>query len=339
MLLAIVLGADLPRHPVRPAGRADRGELRHRACATAARARLPAGLGDGGWSGAADRHRHPQRHRQHRRHLLVHHRLRRRHARRAGADAPAAGRPGRAVRPRVGGPRRAEDAISDAARSERTRPEVPGGDDGRMPIRPLTPDALTRRDRRRRSTRAGPGRVRVLVDGAAAARPEVLADALVDPLRVRSRPVVRVSAWDYLRPASVRLERGRTDPDAFYDDWLDAGALVREVLAPIGSRRERPGPARLLGRRQSTGPAARAGGARRRRASWSSTARCCSAAACRPSWRVHLASRPPRSTRRTPPTRPGPCPPTPATTDEVDPLARRRPRRPRRPPDRPALQT
>jgi hypothetical protein len=30
----------------------------------------------------------------------------------------------------------------------------------------------------------------------------------------------------------VRLERGREDPDAFSDDWLDEGALVREVLRP-----------------------------------------------------------------------------------------------------------
>jgi hypothetical protein len=104
---------------------------------------------------------------------------------------------------------------------------------GRMPIRPLTPDALTD-ELVAAIERAGPGRVRVLVDGAPPARTEVLADALVDPLRVRSRPVVRVSAWDFLRPASVRLERGRTDPDSFYDDWLDAGALVREVLAPMG---------------------------------------------------------------------------------------------------------
>ncbi|GAA4930074.1 hypothetical protein EV188_101319 [Actinomycetospora succinea] len=102
-----------------------------------------------------------------------------------------------------------------------------------MPIRPLTPEALAA-EIVAAVERAGPGHVRVLVDGAPPARPEVLADALVDPLRVRSRPVVRVSAWDFLRPASVRLERGRTDPDSFYDDWLDGGALVREVLAPLG---------------------------------------------------------------------------------------------------------
>lgn len=102
-----------------------------------------------------------------------------------------------------------------------------------MPIRPVSPDVLVREVVA--AVDALPGRVRVLVDGAEAATPEVLADALVDPLRVRSRPVVRVSAWDYLRPASVRLERGREDPDAFYDDWLDTGALVREVLGAVDS--------------------------------------------------------------------------------------------------------
>ncbi|GAA4844922.1 uridine kinase [Actinomycetospora corticicola] len=115
-----------------------------------------------------------------------------------------------------------------------------------MSIAPLAPDVLLDRlveavhalplpdggsgDGAQRSST--PGAVRVLVDGAAAARPDRWADGLVDRLQRLSRPVLRVSAWDFLRPASVRLERGRTDPDSFYDDWLDAGALVREVLAP-----------------------------------------------------------------------------------------------------------
>ena len=123
-----------------------------------------------------------------------------------------------------------------------------------MSIAPLTPDALLDRlteavhalplpgrdghadrgsgDGAQRSPT--PGAVRVLLDGAAAARPDRWADGLVDRLQRLSRPVLRVSAWDFLRPASVRLERGRTDPDSFYDDWLDAGALTREVLAPLG---------------------------------------------------------------------------------------------------------
>lgn len=51
---------------------------------------------------------------------------------------------------------------------------------------------------------------------------------------MRPPPPVRVTAAGFLRPASVRLERGRRDPDALYELALDTGALVREVLAPLG---------------------------------------------------------------------------------------------------------
>lgn len=75
-----------------------------------------------------------------------------------------------------------------------------------------------------------PGRLRVAVDGAPAAAPERLADALVEPLQVLGRPVIRVQAQDFLRPASLRYEHGRTDPDSRYSDWLDEGGLRREAL-------------------------------------------------------------------------------------------------------------
>lgn len=77
------------------------------------------------------------------------------------------------------------------------------------------------------------GWLRVAVDGARAARPEQLADALVDPLRLRGHAPVRVDLRDFLRPASVRLEQGRTNPGAYYEQWYDLGALAREVLAPL----------------------------------------------------------------------------------------------------------
>jgi hypothetical protein len=80
----------------------------------------------------------------------------------------------------------------------------------------------------------GSGHVRVAVDGAPAAGPAQLADALVGPLRVRGRPAVRISAGDFLRPASLRLEFGRDDPDSFYSGWLDEAGLTREVLGPAG---------------------------------------------------------------------------------------------------------
>lgn len=76
--------------------------------------------------------------------------------------------------------------------------------------------------------------LRVAVDGHPAAGAAALADALVDPLRVLGRPVLRVESQWFLRPASIRLEHGRTDPDAFFDDRLDVPALRREVLDPLG---------------------------------------------------------------------------------------------------------
>jgi hypothetical protein len=80
-----------------------------------------------------------------------------------------------------------------------------------------------------------PGRVRVLVDGAPPTRPDALADALVEPLRAVGRPVARVHADDFLRPASIRFEHGRHDADAYLEDRLDVGALGREVLDPFAA--------------------------------------------------------------------------------------------------------
>jgi hypothetical protein len=80
--------------------------------------------------------------------------------------------------------------------------------------------------------------VRLLVDGHPSAHPELLADALVAPLEAAGRPVARVSARDFLRPRSLRLERGREDPDSLLHDWIDVGALNREVLTRVVDRQE-----------------------------------------------------------------------------------------------------
>ncbi|MGW4668364.1 uridine kinase [Streptosporangium sandarakinum] len=103
-----------------------------------------------------------------------------------------------------------------------------------MRIRPITPSLLVEELADRITAAPRDAWVRVALDGAPAARPEDLADALAGPLRLRGREVMRVSARDFLRPASLRLEHGRTDPDAYYDDWLDLKGLVREVLGPLG---------------------------------------------------------------------------------------------------------
>nr|MDT0657469.1 uridine kinase [Micromonospora sp. DSM 115978] len=103
-----------------------------------------------------------------------------------------------------------------------------------MRVRPVTPELLVEELADRLAGRRPDGWLRVAVDGPPAAAPERLAAALVDPLRVRGRPALAVRAGDFLRPASLRYEHGRTNPDAYYDGWLDEAALRREVLDPLG---------------------------------------------------------------------------------------------------------
>jgi hypothetical protein len=120
-------------------------------------------------------------------------------------------------------------------RGERPRVAGVGGarQDGGVRIRAVSPSLLVEEVAERIAAVEGSW-VRVAVDGAPPAGTRELADALVGPLRLRGREVVRVSAGDFLRPASLRFEHGRTDPDVFYDEWLDSAALGREVLDPLG---------------------------------------------------------------------------------------------------------
>ncbi len=99
-----------------------------------------------------------------------------------------------------------------------------------MPPRPTAPHLLPDLLGDLLADRRGDRPLRVAVDGAGPTHPDRVAGSLVDPLRIRGRRAVLVDSGWFLRPASLRLERGRTDPDAFFDDWLDAGALRREVL-------------------------------------------------------------------------------------------------------------
>ena len=74
---------------------------------------------------------------------------------------------------------------------------------------------------------------RVALDGAPAARPGELAERVAEALRVRGRPSLVVGTEGFLRPASLRLEYGRQDVEAYYDGWFDTGALWREVFGPL----------------------------------------------------------------------------------------------------------
>lgn len=135
-------------------------------------------------------------------------------------------------------------------------------------FRPLSPAALAREvSQRCLATQREAEVLRVAVDGADAAVPGALADAVAALLREQGRPCVRVSLAHWLRPASVRLEHGHTDPESYRHGWFDLGALGREVLDPLGpsgdgqwlptlwdsvrdratrARREQAGPATVL---------------------------------------------------------------------------------------------
>lgn len=75
--------------------------------------------------------------------------------------------------------------------------------------------------------------LRIAVDGAPAARTAELAESVAQGLRLRGRAVLPVSTAGFLRPASLRYEYGRRDPDSYYGSWFDTGALWREVFGPL----------------------------------------------------------------------------------------------------------
>ena len=80
---------------------------------------------------------------------------------------------------------------------------------------------------------AAPGRLRVAIDGAQAAEPVLLAEQLVRELA--PRPALLIRADHFWRQASLRLEDGRHDVDAWLERWVDEGALRREVLDPLAT--------------------------------------------------------------------------------------------------------
>lgn len=78
-----------------------------------------------------------------------------------------------------------------------------------------------------------PDAVVVAVDGADAARPDLLAHRIGDRLRTLGRATGVVEMAHYLRPASLRFEYGHTDGESYRTSWFDHAALRREVLDPV----------------------------------------------------------------------------------------------------------
>ncbi len=74
---------------------------------------------------------------------------------------------------------------------------------------------------------------RVALDGAPATAPDAWAESLAAAIRETGRTALHVRTADFLRPASLRLEFGRSNPDSYYDGWFDLKALTREVLEPL----------------------------------------------------------------------------------------------------------
>jgi hypothetical protein len=74
------------------------------------------------------------------------------------------------------------------------------------------------------------GRAVVAIDGADAARPLDFAERVAVAIRTDGRGVGVVDLHDFVRPASVRLEYGRTDEESYRTGWFDYAALRREVI-------------------------------------------------------------------------------------------------------------
>lgn len=89
-----------------------------------------------------------------------------------------------------------------------------------------------------RSVRARAGRRVVAIDGADAAEPVAFAHRLADVVRAEGGEAAVVSLHDFVRPASVRLEYGRTDELSYRTAWFDYSALDREVLTALRERGE-----------------------------------------------------------------------------------------------------
>ncbi|MET3806210.1 hypothetical protein ABIB25_003220 [Nakamurella sp. UYEF19] len=63
----------------------------------------------------------------------------------------------------------------------------------------------------------------------------MLADEVGEELRVGGLTVIRASTRWWWRPSALRLEFGRQDVDMRLTGWVDADAIVRELIDPVRS--------------------------------------------------------------------------------------------------------
>lgn len=103
-----------------------------------------------------------------------------------------------------------------------------------MRAEPISPERLAERIADLVTAHEPDPWTRLAIDGAPEAGTSQVAAAVGEALADAGRPVLRISAGDFLRPRSLRLEHGREDPDVFYAEWLDLKGLRREVFGPLG---------------------------------------------------------------------------------------------------------
>jgi hypothetical protein len=103
-----------------------------------------------------------------------------------------------------------------------------------MRAEPISPERLAERVADLVTANEPDPWTRLAIDGAPGSGTADLAAAVDALLVAQGRPTLRISAGDFLRPRSLRLEHGREDPDVFYAEWLDVKGLRREVFDPLG---------------------------------------------------------------------------------------------------------
>ncbi|MFC4126837.1 hypothetical protein [Nocardia rhizosphaerae] len=100
-------------------------------------------------------------------------------------------------------------------------------------FRPTSPAALAELVAQRLT--GLPGRRVLAVDGADAAAPVELARGIMHAVAASGRSAQAVSLHDFVRPASVRMEYGRTDEWSYRTAWFDYPAVRREIVDPVRS--------------------------------------------------------------------------------------------------------
>jgi len=81
--------------------------------------------------------------------------------------------------------------------------------------------------------------VRVAVDGIDAAGKTTMANALVQPLSLLGREVIRASIDGFHRPRRLRYMRGKDSPAGYYYDSFNHEAVILYLLQPLGPAGDR----------------------------------------------------------------------------------------------------